>query len=117
MKKLESTWYVVWGRGRGRGERKRETERDGGVTYIVYMCVLLFFSSFAHQTARESTEIACPLGIQWSIMVITRKYYDPVYKPPSPLLPNASMQRGAGVIADSVHCIYTHVYIVHTYPK
>ena len=49
----------------------------------VTLCLtLLFFSSFAHQAARESTGIAHPCGIRRSVMVVTRKYKDPAYKPP-----------------------------------
>ena len=43
---------------------------------------LSLFSSFAHQTAREIAEIARPRGIRRSVMVVTRKYHYPAYKPP-----------------------------------
>ena len=66
------------------------------VAICVILCLrLLFFLSFAHQTARE---IAHPRGIQLSVMVVTRKCNAPVYKPPPHVhLPNASMhKRGTG---------------------
>ena len=48
----------------------------------VILCLTLsFFSSLAHQTTRESTEIACPRGIWWPVMVVTQKCNDPTYKP------------------------------------
>ena len=45
--------------------------------------------------ASKSTEIVCPRGDHQSVMVVTRKYHDPTHKP-SPILPDASMQKGGG---------------------
>ena len=62
--------------------------------------LVIFSSSFAHQTARKSAEIACPRGIQWSVMVVTRKYNDPANKPPPHFCPMlACTKGGGGVIA------------------
>ena len=43
------------------------------ICVIILCLILLFFSSFAHQTARESTEIIRPCGIRWLVIVITQK--------------------------------------------
>ena len=68
---------------------------DGNITVFVppTVCVilcltLLFFLSFAHQAAGESTEITRPRGIRQLVMVVTRKCNDPTYKPPSHFCPS-----------------------------
>ena len=86
------------------------------------MPYFVVFSSFAHQTARESTEIAHPRGIRPLVMVVTRKCKDPVYKPPPHFLPNPSMHKGGGgrncgILQYSFHKIshtlYTCIIIKH----
>ena len=60
------------------------------------MPFLSFFLSFAHQTARESIEIACQHGIRQLVMVIMWKCNDPANKPLPHFLPNASMHKEGG---------------------
>ena len=68
----------------------------------VILCLTLsLFSSFAHQIARESVEIAHPYGIHWMVMVITCKYHYPAHKPPPLFCPMLACTKvgGGGVIA------------------
>ena len=69
------------------------------VICVILCLTLSFFSSFAHQTARESTEIVRPRGMCRSVIVVTRKCKDPANKPPPHFCPMLACTKGGGVIA------------------
>ena len=73
-----------------------------------------FFVVFLVRKCRDS-------WIVRSVMVVMRKCHNPTYKPPSKLLPNASIQRGGGVIMEfysiiitSWHCMKIDPHAIHT---
>ena len=65
---------------------------------VILWLTLLLFSSFAHQTARGSAEIACPCGIRRVIMVITCKYHYPANKPPFLFCPMLVCTKGGSLV-------------------
>ena len=78
----------------------------------VILCLTLsFFSSFAHQTARESVEIAHPRGISRSVMVITCKCHYPMHEPPPlfcPMLACTKVRCNCGIL-QYMFAYYKHV--------
>ena len=73
---------------------------------LPHLMTLSLFSSFAHQTARESAEIARPCDIHQSVVVVICKYRYPANKPPPPFL--------GGVITGfySIACYYHGTKII-----
>ena len=91
----------------------------------VILCLNYFvaFSSFAHQTARESAEIVCQHGFCRSEMVITSKYHYPKNKPTPLFCPILAYTKGRGAylrdstVLQSLSYLYYRAYSNRTQAK
>ena len=59
---------------------------------MLYKAYLSFFSSLIHQM-----KIVHPWRNHPSVMIIKQKYHDPMHNSPSPILPDACMQKGGHI--------------------
>ena len=79
---------------------------------------LSLFSSFAHQTARESAEITRPRGIRRSVVVITGKCHYPANKPPPLFCSMLTCTKRGGRNCGILRCVVNYLpWVVHKFSR